>query len=612
MKYLFAGILNCLWTVFLFAQPVTFLPGIVKDKKTNEPLHGASITIYSSGSISGNITNEEGKFNLPRLASIDSIKFSMIGYYNKVIDRSSIERAYLDITMDVRPVILDEVLVKPMSGFEIVQKAINSTVSVLPRDNFETTNFYREIISNRDEYFSVAEAVFNTQYFPLKKSYKLRLEKGRSKEDVVATRLFEDFHPGGGPEALSELSFNTGFPEFLTLEKMKWFEYKRDSVTIYDGRLLYIVGFDQKAEIHEALDKGKIFIDAQDFSIVRYESSNSPRGMPYIKSLKGTDKLFAELLHISLKRKGWLKQVDFNKTDDKVVLNHAKETYYILYKQPKKNLDLDLTITTELIVTDNYARVKKPITASDEWKRKNIIANLPTDFDKDFWGSNSVISPTAQLENIIASISKKNTEVPPKPIDSLWFYHQKNTFVADQQNDSIILIPVMKSNWEDDETGGMIFRKVAGDFTIECSLSLFKRSNAAEMPDNGFQQSGIILRSSNQASENSILLSIGTGGSSMPKYFLRKTENGKSKTTVDKIDALNGSLKLEKRGAAVTAFYRKNDQSEWRTINSYQMKWLTDSLQTGIMVMARFAGSGPKMKPDMKAVFTGFSIKKPD
>jgi len=125
------------------------------------------------------------------------------------------------------------------------------------------------------------------------------------------------------------------------------------------------------------------------------------------KGLRGTDKLFAELLHIDFQRKGWYREAAFKKAGDTIVLDHAKEIYYIGYKQPKKNLDLDLTITTELAVTNNYWSVAKLITGTDAWNRKNIIANLPSDFDKDFWGSDNTISPTTQVDNIIASITKK-------------------------------------------------------------------------------------------------------------------------------------------------------------------------------------------------------------
>ena len=67
-------------------------------------------------------------------------------------------------------------------------------------------------------------------------------------------------------------------------------------------------------------------------------------------------------------------------------------------------------------------------------------------------------------------------------------------------------------------------------------------------------------------------------------------------------------MKLEKKGSLITGYFRKDSSSNWKTINSYEIKWNKDSLQAGMTVMAHFAGNGPKMKPDMKAVFTGFVI----
>lgn len=579
------------------------------DKNTNAPLPSTNISIYSHGKVSGNITNEEGAFVLVNTKGIDSVKFSMIGYANRVISLSALrDTGVITILMEAKPVILDEVFIKPMSAYELVLQAVKSTDSLLPRNDYENRLFYREIIKNKTDYFSVAEAIFNTQYSKADKSYKLRLIRGRSKEDVTATSLFEDFHPGGGPEGVSELSFSYSFPDFLNPSKMKWFEYKKNSVTEFDGRRMLVIDFDQKESEHKALEKGKIYIDAQDYAIIQYEAHNSPRGMPYIKSLTGTDKIFAEILNIDFKKKGWLKEVNFRKENGQLVINNARQIYYIDYKQPKKILDLDLTITTESVVTDNSFTIANPITAEDKWNRKTIIANLPSDYDAGFWGSNNTISPSDSLKDILNNISNKNKEVPTTAIDTGWQYFQANTFVAAQQHDSIILIPLMKSNWENDETGSMIFRNISGDFTAETYVNLVKRSSVSQEPDMGFQQSGLIVRDATANSENNIIVCIGTGGNSRQKFFSRHTENGKTKATVDKIDSLKGYLKLEKKGTAITTYFRADSVSEWKTINSYQVGWPQDKLQVGLMLMAHFAGSGPRMKPDIKAVFSKFSL----
>jgi hypothetical protein len=71
---------------------------------------------------------------------------------------------------------------------------------------------------------------------------------------------------------------------------------------------------------------------------------------------------------------------------------------------------------------------------------------------------------------------------------------------------------------------------------------------------------------------------------------------------------MNAWLRFEKNGINLTAYIKPFESDKWKKINSYTLKWLNGSLQVGLMTMARFAGNGPLMKPDMKAVFTHFNI----
>jgi hypothetical protein len=97
----------------------------------------------------------------------------------------------------------------------------------------------------------------------------------------------------------------------------------------------------------------------------------------------------------------------------------------------------------------------------------------------------------------------------------------RDLFVSYQKEDTITMIPIMKCWWEDDKTGGMLFKEMNGDFFFETKINITK-SNIAEMPDKGFQQAGIIIRKKDDQKENYIFLSIGTGGNPTPKVSLKK------------------------------------------------------------------------------------------
>ena len=575
----------------------------VVDAVTSEPLPAASVILFSSGKKTGLVANKEGAFSFT--ASVDSIRVSMVGYSSKTIfPKEFLNKNYFEVRLEAAPAELSEVIVKKTTALDIIKKVIAAIPSFQPKENFENKGFYREIIKDKENYFSVAEAVFAAQYYPAKETYKLKLIQGRSKEDVAYTRLFEDYHPGGGPQSAVSKSFIVELPDFLDIKKIKYFTYKIDSLVQFDGRWLYSISFDQKPDIKQALEKGKLLIDADEFAVVKYESENSPIGTPYIKDLTGSDKIFAALLNIDLKRKAWKHRVDFIKMDDKWVLSYVESERRIGYKQEKKKIDLDLTINSEILFTDLVSPTSTQINGDEEWKRNNLVSNLPSVFDPGFWGDNNIISPTEQVRGVVEAISKNNNEpsIAGKQISD-WQYINRNLFVSYQKEDTITMIPIMKCWWEDEKSGGMLFKEMNGDFFIETKINITK-TNSAEIPDKGFQQAGIIIRKKEDQKENYIFLSIGTSGNPTPKISFKKTSDGKSKAFAEKIENMNGWLRVEKKGNKIVAFYRFEISNEYKKIGEYSGEWLNSEIQIGLAAYAGFPGDGPKMKPDIKAEFT--------
>ncbi|HEY4877139.1 MAG TPA: carboxypeptidase-like regulatory domain-containing protein, partial [Puia sp.] len=294
---IFFSILNA----FVLGQSDQQIHGIVLNN-SNEALPDASIIIYHSGNITGLVANKEGRFIINSASQFDSLHVSMVGYYSKTFAKEKIkELSSVEIRLAPAPAELREIVIRPINAIEIVKKAIVKISSNQPQNNFENKVFYREIIKDKNNYFSVAEAVFKAQYFPSAKNYKLKLIQGRSKEDVSYTRLFEDFHPGGGPQVVAENGFITKVPAFLNMKEINKFHYKIDSIVQLDGSSLYHVSFDQNEGVKEALDKGYMLIETDDYAVVSYDIYNSPVGTPCIKNLTGSEKLFAEILNIDLK-----------------------------------------------------------------------------------------------------------------------------------------------------------------------------------------------------------------------------------------------------------------------------------------------------------------------
>ena len=90
-------------------------------------------------------------------------------------------------------------------------------------------------------------------------------------------------------------------------------------------------------------------------------------------------------------------------------------------------------------------------------ERKNRVANLPNDFDSSYWGINNIVSPAAELNNIIAAISKGTRICRTLQV---WKAGNisKTYNLATKKGDSIKPIRLVKCAG-DRETGGMIYKK---------------------------------------------------------------------------------------------------------------------------------------------------------
>jgi len=264
-----------------------------------------------------------------------------------------------------------------------------------------------------------------------------------------------------------------------------------------------------------------------------------------------------------------------------------------------------------MLFTELQTPIDKQITDKEEWRRKDMVINLPSAFDPSFWGNNTIISPTENVKSIVETISKNNgeTTIASNPMSIGWNYKNRNLFVSYQKSDTFIMIPVMKSWWEDAQSGGMLFKEVNGDFVVETKIHITKNSRGDEMPDKGFQQAGIIIRKKEDQKENYIFFGVGTGGNASPKIFLKRTIESKSKISTQKNENMESWLRIEKKGAKLIAWSKTEADANWIKQGEYQMAWLEDTIQLGLGVYAGFPGNGPKMKPDMKAVFTQLKIK---
>jgi hypothetical protein len=146
----------------VLAQTTISLEGRVTDQKTKDPL--AYVNVYVSGTNYGTITNQSGNFVLkyPATLNADSITISNIGYKTLRIGLRSNENEFVTVNMEVQPVELDEVVVRPLDPLSIVYNSINRIPENYNQDLHSVTGFQREHVSHCGKIIQLLEATFRT------------------------------------------------------------------------------------------------------------------------------------------------------------------------------------------------------------------------------------------------------------------------------------------------------------------------------------------------------------------------------------------------------------------------------------------------------------------
>ena len=584
------------------------ISGQVTESPSGVPLHNVHITSIGP-EFYGTVSNADGSFILFVPDKVQQLKFSHLGYLTDTV-RLSPGQDSLMIRLEQETYRFNAITVKPRDPNEIVRRVIYSIPQNYPQNSFGSEGFYRELIRDSLDYLSIAETTFSRATFPQVKSsdkVQLRIKQGRASEEVKATRLFEDFHPSGGPQFLAGLDLSVHRPSFLQEDLLDSYEYKIEDLTSYDGRPVYIIGFDQRPGIKMSLNRGKMYIDTATTAVIRYTSSLSPRGLPYIKHLTGTDKLMARLLKIEYIRKAFTVDAHYQLIDNKWFLHYGELHWTVQYRQPKKELDLEFEVDSEILITRILPDAPTPFPKKEQWDRRQLVINMPTDYQETYWGENNRIEPSNSVEDIIRDM-QPDRENSPQITDSLhrqWLFQDGYSFKAYTEGEQIMLRPLTRSRWKNDERGPFMYQEIDGDFALEARVQVSSTTTRLQPPGNGFQQGGIMIRSSDTTGvEHYLFVSIGTVGN--PKIKVAENATGNSKSAIKVRNAPQNpiDLKITRTGPNLQVFTKTPAETAWQEAGKYDKLLLGTSVQAGLAAFAHFNGNGPKMRPDL---LVGFS-----
>ncbi len=379
--------------------------GVIQGEK-NEALAYAVISVEKSNI--STVSNAEGEFQLKIPAELvaRNITVTFLGYKNLSIPISNLQEKGNRLTLASDPFILPVLEVVTKDPVFIVQNMFQNRAKNYCRQDMLMTAFYRETIRKRNTNVSLSEAVVEvykrgvtSNLNDMASLFKSRKSTDYSRLDTIVFRLM------GGPYNNIYLDV-ARYPEIILPDNFdELYDFKINSTDIIDGHTVYVLEFKQFDYIAAPLYYGKLYIDVENYALVKAE---------FDLDLRYNDEATRQFI----KKKPLNARVSTTQASYVVNYRMIDGLWYYAYSR----IDLGLRINWRRKLFNTHYNTSIEMAATD-WERNItrqifkekrrisptvIIQNETRGFtDTDFWGEYNIIEPDKSIENAINKIIKQ-------------------------------------------------------------------------------------------------------------------------------------------------------------------------------------------------------------
>jgi hypothetical protein len=410
------------------------LRGKVIDQATKEPLAFAHIGIPKIGI--GTTTSEKGEFEfkVPPNVFEEELTVSYLGYKSYAKKVKYLRNPSTIKLVQTNEGLLEVEVLGPAAVENIIRKAVKRIPKNYPTNGHTNLAFYRESRTKDDStHIYLAEGVLNVY----KKSYKsskegqVSLVQGRkiNLANPLDTTIQQGFTSGHMAPHRFDFVYNR--EDFLQEDFFPVYDYWIESMTTYNGKPVYIIGFnkdynapDQSEKEEKNVEKGKsersgwswswkskrpkkitarmkgrIYIEKGSYAIIKGEFEITPEGL----------KKYNNYPLYSGNWKGNSYVVNYQKLGDKWYFSDAF----------RKGLYGGGGIyTNEVKITQINPAKSSPLPYLERMSRNQRFTKMTGSYDPDFWAN---YNTTPMSEGLAASMEQlKNADVARKALDPVY------------------------------------------------------------------------------------------------------------------------------------------------------------------------------------------------
>jgi len=389
-----------------FEEP-GFISGKIIDEESKEPLPFATIGLKNKGR--GTVANNNGEFMLKitRDFLADTLSVSYLGFIGREIPLEQALGNNLTITMKREFISIPEIMIRT----QIPQEIIFKTLSAIPRNYGNTpallTAFYREGVMKKQELQTYSEAIlriFKSSYTGFINDqinvFKSRKIENLNRSDTLAIRL------KAGLSTCLELDGVKNNFDFISRDNINNYTYRMTDIIIYDDETAYVIDFEQKENVDQPLFKGTVYINTDDFALLRTDFEINPK---YINKMR--DSYVSSPSHGFETWPSSVKySVSYRKINDRYFLSHVRGVLVFVTKKKKRLFNSQFTVFFELAVTEmnlnNVSRFEREELAPIH----SIFSKTITSYDSEFWENQDFLKPEDNLLQALKNMKVKLQE----------------------------------------------------------------------------------------------------------------------------------------------------------------------------------------------------------
>ncbi len=374
------------------------LEGTLIDRMSGEPIIYGTISV--SNHPNGTVTNQNGSFKLtlPDSLLTSNIRFSHIGYITREIGAALLAEGHINFYMDQKVIPLQEIVVRVVDPLRTIREMMLRRNQNYSHEPVYLTAFYREGVEYKNS-MTLSEAVF--------KIYKTGYVSSAGSEQVKMLKMRRIVNPDDKDTLVAKIKSSISScllldlvknpPEFLLQENQPQYVYTHTDITTIEDRRVYVISFTQSELITDPLYCGELYIDAENFSLLKIRFEINP---VYVRKTSD-DLIVRKSKNFDIAAERVVYEVTYKPWNGIYYINHIRGDLNFKVRKRGRLFSSELHVWFEMVNCNTETQDVRRFTNEERISTRDIFSETTFIYDKDFWGNLNVILPEEKLKEVI-------------------------------------------------------------------------------------------------------------------------------------------------------------------------------------------------------------------